>query len=153
MGKEEWLSRTETTKVTAVEIYVDGACAPNPGKGGWAFVVYRDMAEIHHETGKAGMTTNNAMELMATLKAMRWLVVNEIEEATIFTDSQYVQKCFEARAKREKYGMETVPNADLITEIYEGMDYVNVTVEWIRSHSGNEGNERANELAVRARDS
>ena len=71
-----------------IEVYTDGSCLGNPGKGGWAFLVnYND--KIITKSGYSGFTTNNQMELTAAIKAL--LFLKEHNELIIFTDSNYLK--------------------------------------------------------------
>ena len=68
-------------------VYIDGACSPNPGTGGWGVHV-KDGDEVHEWSGGEHQTTNNRMELAAAINALRNLSPNE--ELRIISDSQYV---------------------------------------------------------------
>jgi ribonuclease HI len=68
------------------EIYTDGSCLGNPGRGGWGVV-----SDDFKLCGKQSDTTNNAMEMTAILKALEECVKRDIQEVCIFTDSQYVK--------------------------------------------------------------
>ena len=73
--------------MTEVEVWCDGACAGNPGKGGWAAMIRRGKNEIVI-SGSSLETTNNQMELTAVISALEML--NPTEVATVFSDSKYV---------------------------------------------------------------
>lgn len=139
-------------------IYSDGACEPNPGGGGWGFVVYRDGVEIHSESGGAAETTNNIMEMTGALMALRWFAERGVvEPLRLFSDSQYVVKgCNEWRAGWKKKGWmrgrKTLSNAELWQELDEALTLVPIHLEWCRGHSGIIGNERADELSLIGRD-
>ena len=141
-------------------IYTDGACEPNPGKGGWAFVVYRDGKEVHFECGGDLDATNNIMEMTALLKALEWLLGAEGRGfARILSDSQYVVKgCNEWRQgwkKRDwqrlvdRHGkkMEPIKNVDLWKRLDGLLMLAPVKIEWVKGHVGILGNERADELS------
>ena len=68
------------------EIYTDGSCLGNPGRGGWGVV-----SDDFKLCGKQGDTTNNVMEMTAILKALEECLKRDIQEVCIFTDSQYVK--------------------------------------------------------------
>jgi ribonuclease HI len=74
---------------TRLTVYADGACSPNPGRGGWAWAT----SMTHFDSGFATQTTNQQMELTAALKA-RMAVQGPIE---IVSDSTYVVNCFKQR--------------------------------------------------------
>ena len=71
-----------------IEVYTDGSCLGNPGTGGWAFLILNEGLIINH-FGYQPDTTNNQMELTATIKALEY--IKENDEITIFTDSSYVK--------------------------------------------------------------
>lgn len=78
-----------------IEIYTDGSCSVNSGKGGWGLVIVEDGKVTREECGAAFDTTNNRMELTAFLKAMQ--IMDESEGDlyyTIYTDSAYIANCF-----------------------------------------------------------
>lgn len=139
-------------------IYTDGACEPNPGKGGWGFVVYQAGVEIHAASGGETSSTNNIMEMTGLKMALQWLAESG-GSAVVISDSQYVVKgCNEWRfgwkargwrrvVDRKSGKTETVKNADLWREIDELLRSVTATVEWCKGHAGILGNERADELS------
>lgn len=145
-----------------LEIYTDGACRGNPGPGGWgAVLIYSSetagQAEQRKELwGGENPTTNNRMELMAAIKALEAL--NRPCELTLYTDSQYVRKGItEWIANWKKRGWKTaakkpVKNADLWQLLDEQVQRHAVTWQWVKGHSGNPGNELADELANRGVD-
>ena len=141
--------RNEAAKVT---IYTDGACKGNPGPGGWGAVL---VAGGHEKElfGGESPTTNNRMELMAVIEALRALkrpcIVN------IYTDSQYVQKGisewihgWQARGWKTA-DKKPVKNADLWQALDEAQKPHRITWHWVRGHNGHPGNERADALANR----
>lgn len=136
-------------------IFCDGACEPNPGAGGWGFVVYRDGIDIHTDYGGADPTTNNIMEMTAALMALRWFAdYGVIEPARLLCDSQYVVKgCNEWRhgwkRKGWRRGVEKeLANVELWRELDEALTLVPITLEWCKGHAGIVGNERADELSL-----
>ncbi|PRD40685.1 ribonuclease HI [Phyllobacterium phragmitis] len=141
-------------------IYTDGACEPNPGIGGWSFVVYRDGEEIHHECGGDLNATNNTMEMTAALMALRWFAGRGIvEPVKILSDSQYTVKgCNEWRIGWKRKGWKRGPdkplaNSDLWKSLDEALTAVPVRLYWVKGHIGVKGNERADELAEVGRQS
>lgn len=145
-----------------IVIYCDGGCEPNPGVGGWGFVVYSGMWEAHAEHGGSLVATNNTMELMAALMALRWISENANgRQARLLCDSQYVVKgCNEWRHKWKRNGWSRrgpnspkpeagiVANLDLWQALDEALEAVPIKLEWVKGHDGTVGNERADELAA-----
>ena len=71
-----------------IKIYTDGSCLGNPGNGGWAAIIIDDKKKIHIKGGKKD-TTNNQMELLAPIKALKKIPAGS--NVQIFTDSKYVK--------------------------------------------------------------
>ena len=133
-----------------VEIYTDGACKGNPGPGGWgALMLYGD----HEKTLKGGEpdTTNNRMELTAVIEALRAL--SRPVKVVLHTDSKYVQQGITGWIKNwKKNGWKTaaktpVKNVDLWKQLDLLASEYDIDWRWVKGHSGNEGNERADQLA------
>lgn len=137
-----------------IAIYTDGACIPNPGRGGWGFAVFSSEGHcVYQDCGGKNDTTNNVMELTAVIKA---LVYAGKHPALIYSDSQYCVKGLnEWRHKwkrnnwRKGKGTMSAPvaNADLWRELDALADASQATFKWIRGHNGNHGNELADRLA------
>ncbi|WP_157670331.1 ribonuclease HI [Chitinibacter sp. GC72] len=135
-----------------VEIYTDGACKGNPGPGGWgAFMRYG--AHEKDLFGGEAHTTNNRMELLAVISALKALT--RACEVTIHTDSQYVKNGIETWIHGwKKNGWKTaakqpVKNEDLWRALDEQVARHTVQWRWVKGHAGNPGNERADQLANR----
>ncbi len=138
-----------------VHVFTDGACDPNPGLGGWAFVVYENGYAIHSESGSDAATTNNRMEMQAALAALHWMQVSATSKAQLHTDCQYTSRgANEWRHgwKRRGWmrGESLIPNADLWQQIDAALEAFPVSLNWVRGHSGIAGNEAADRLAVAA---
>jgi len=71
-----------------IEIYTDGSCLTNPGNGGWAAIINKD-GEITKISGSEKNTTNNRMELLAPINALK--NIDADSQIEIYTDSQYVK--------------------------------------------------------------
>ncbi|GAB5414371.1 MAG: ribonuclease HI [Congregibacter sp.] len=136
-------------------MYTDGACRGNPGPGGWgALLLY---GEHRRELfGGEAETTNNRMELLAAIEGLRGL--SEPCEVTLFTDSTYVMKGITEwidnwkRRDWKTASKKPVANADLWRQLDEQNQRHTVSWQWVKGHSGNPGNECADQLANRGID-
>ena len=133
-----------------IKIYTDVACKGNPGVGGWGAIIMQDEKNIELFGGE-NETTNNRMELMAVIMALKEISSNL--ELTIYTDSTYVQKGISDWIKNWKVNnwrsssKKPVKNKDLWIELDEAEGSRKINWEWVKGHAGNEGNEKADELA------
>jgi len=133
-----------------VIIYTDGACKGNPGPGGWGvFMQYK--AHKKELCGGEQGTTNNRMELMAAIIALETLT-NPCDVA-LHTDSKYVlQGITEWMDNWKKRGWKTaakkpVKNEDLWRRLDTAIAKHQINWFWVKGHSGDEGNEKADSLA------
>lgn len=141
--------------VNKVIVFTDGGCRGNPGPGGWgALLRFGDHEkEIY---GYEAETTNNRMELMAAIRSLE-LLSRECA-VVLTTDSQYVrQGITEWMEGWKKRGWKTaakkpVKNKDLWQRLDVAVQQHNIDWQWVKGHSGHEGNERADDLANRAMD-
>lgn len=135
-------------------VYTDGACIGNPGPGGYAVVL---LYGNHRKELSGGfrMTTNNRMELMAAIVALRALKSGC--SVTLYTDSQYLSEAMRKgwarrwRAsgwKRSKKGK--AMNPDLWENLLELCDEHEVEFRWIKGHGGHKENERCDVLSMQA---
>lgn len=140
-----------------VDIYTDGACRGNPGRGGWgAVLVYKGVEK--ELSGGEPMTTNNRMELSAVIAALSAL--REPCEITLTSDSKYVvdavtkgwARSWQARGwvKPDK---SPALNPDLWEKLLKLLDYHSVTFVWVKGHAGHPYNERCDRLATDFADS
>jgi ribonuclease HI len=136
-----------------IEIYTDGACSGNPGKGGWGAVLLCG----HHKKeiyGFAEHTTNNQMELKATIESLK--TIKKPSEIILYTDSIYVKDGITKWIiDWKKNGWrnsrrQPVKNIDLWQELDLLILEHKITWKWVRGHSGNKYNEIADQLAVNA---
>lgn len=131
-------------------IYTDGACSGNPGPGGWgALLIYADHQKEIMEG--AFETTNNRMELTAAIEALNAL--KHPCNITLHTDSTYVKDGITKWIENwKKNGWRTaarkpVKNADLWQDLDQAVQRHDIAWKWVKGHNGDEGNERADELA------
>lgn len=135
-------------------VYTDGACTGNPGPGGWGTVVYFTDGSVHEIGGATAQTTNNRMELLAAIEALILLQRSgQTQPITLYTDSEYVKNGITKWIKGwKKKGWKTSQGkAVLNQDLWEKLDAVNsplVTWQYVRGHSGNQGNERCDQIAT-----
>jgi len=133
-----------------VIIYTDGACRGNPGPGGWG-VILNYKGKIKELYGGEANTTNNRMELTATIKALEALT--KPCSVQIHCDSRYVlQGITEWMPNWIKRGWKTASKAPVKNEdLWRRLDAVikphDIEWKWIKGHSGDKGNDRADALA------
>ncbi len=132
-----------------IEVYTDGACSG--GAGGWAWVVEGGL----WDAGSAMETTNQRMELQAAHEAVQSL----FGPLAVVSDSSYVVNCFKQgwwkgwhRNNWLNSARKPVANKDIWEPLVElVLHRGDVTFRWIKGHSGHPLNERADHLAVAAR--
>lgn len=144
-------------------IYCDGACEPNPGAGGWGFVVYNDGVEVHADCGGSNPTTNNVMEMTSALMALQWFAEQGARHGgarpRLFCDSMYVvngcndwRHSWKAQGWRRKGKNPEIANLDLWKELDAALTALPIELEWVKGHVGIIGNERADELSLMGRE-
>ena len=133
-----------------VKIFTDGACRGNPGVGGWGALLKFGKRE-KEINGYKSFTTNNIMELMAVIEALK--TVRDPSEIEITTDSKYVKNGITNWIFNwKKNGWRTaskknVKNKELWVELDNLIQKHSITWKWVKGHSGHEENERADRLA------
>lgn len=138
--------------MSRVALYTDGACKGNPGPGGWGAVLIAGKHEKELWGGEPH-TTNNRMELKAAIEGLAAL--KRQCDVDLYTDSQYVKNGINQwMATWKRNGWKTaarkpVKNAELWQRLDELVNRHRVHWHWVRGHSGDVGNERADELANR----
>ncbi|MBQ7173379.1 MAG: ribonuclease HI [Clostridia bacterium] len=147
----------EETSVKHVEIYTDGACRGNPGKGGWGAILVYGNKEKELSGGEA-LTTNNRMELTSVIEALSAL--KEPCRVTLTSDSKYVVDAIEKGWARswqsngwKKADRKPALNPDLWEKLLALLDKHEVTFVWVKGHDGHPYNERCDQLATTFADS
>jgi len=146
----------------ALDIYTDGGCSGNPGPGGWAFVMvqktHQEEIVIAEKRGSEANTTNNRMELMAVISALKTLKLEKDlpQQAVVYTDSQYVQKGITEWIRKWKQNSwrtndkKPVKNQDLWLLLDKLTEELTITWQWVKGHAGNLYNERCDRLTQKA---
>ena len=121
-----------------IKIYTDGSCLGNPGNGGWAAIIIDNKKKIQIKGSKKD-TTNNQMELLAPIKALK--KIPKGSSVQIFTDSRYVKSGItEWIHNWKKNGWKTaskqpVKNKDLWTELDQMTNEFQIKWSWVKGHS------------------
>jgi ribonuclease HI len=132
-----------------IKIYTDGACSGNPGRGGWAAIIIKG-DNIEKISGRSENTTNNRMELIAVISALKFTKDQNLE---IYTDSKYTKDGIEKWIINwKKNGWKTankqdVKNKDLWMELDLLAQQKKIKWNWVKGHSENKYNNMADELA------
>lgn len=137
-------------------IYTDGACSGNPGPGGYGAVL--KFGEYEKEIkGGFRSTTNNRMEILAVIEGLRAL--KKPSKVTVYSDSKYVidsmTKGWALNWKRKGWmrtSKEKAKNSDLWEQMLDLDGQHDIQWQWVKGHAGDPMNERADTLAVEARD-
>ncbi len=133
--------------------YTDGACSGNPGAGGWGVLVYFTDGSVFEIGGANEQTTNNRMEMQAAIAALKILASSDqTEPVTLYSDSEYVIKGATKWLKGwQRKGWKTAKGKPVLNQdLWQTLAKFNSSlVQWqhVRGHSGNEGNERCDEIA------
>ena len=140
-----------------VELYTDGACRGNPGRGGWGAILVYGKYEKELSGGEAE-TTNNRMELIAAIEGLSAL--KEPCEVTLYSDSKYLVDAFlqdwvgSWRANGWRRGKkDELKNPDLWERLYALTEIHDVSFVWVKGHNGHDYNERCDRLATGFADS
>ena len=133
-----------------IKIYTDGSCLGNPGKGGWAAIILNEGKKTEIK-GSEKDTTNNQMELLAPIKALK--KIPKGSKVEIFTDSKYVKSGITEWIKNwKKNGWKTstgksVQNLDLWQKI-DQLRINGLEMEYVKGHSGDKSNDRVDLIAT-----
>ena len=136
-----------------IKIYTDGSCLGNPGKGGWAAIIFIDGKKIKIKGSKKN-TTNNQMELLASIQALKKIPASKKIE--IYTDSKYLKMGItEWISSWKKNSWKTsskkkVKNIELWKELDNLVENHKIKWFWIKAHAGNLINEEVDLLARKA---
>lgn len=142
-------------------LFTDGACSPNPGKGGWAFIAcpegYKEKRVV--KTGFDPDTTNNRMEMTAAVKGIKYICNASHPETKhtvrLHSDSMYLLDGIKtwmhdwAKLDWSKKSKGEIVNLDLWKEFYKLWDMITIECHYIRGHSGHPENEECDQLAVK----
>ena len=135
-----------------ISVYTDGCCVPNPGTGRFSFVVIKnDLEVLYKYQSKISdiTTTNNRCECLGIIYALKWLHNQNVQYATIYTDSKiyydhYVYMiCFNKIKKIKKKGTKNQDLLNLMLPLVTNR----FTIKWIKGHSGHKWNDLADQLA------
>ena len=135
-------------------IYTDGACSGNPGPGGWGAIILDEKENQISLSGKEKPTTNNRMELMAPIMALK--KIKKSSGITIYTDSTYVKDGITIWINNwKKNGWKSankkpVKNKDLWVALSKITEKKTIVWKWVKAHAGNKYNELADRLAAEA---
>ena len=138
-----------------IEIWTDGGCRPNPGPGGWGAILRFKGAEKELSGGDTA-TTNNRMELTAAAAALEAL--KKPSKVVVYTDSEYVKNGITrwmtgwVRKNWRSSTGDPVKNMDLWRRLLDAAKPHEIEWKWVRGHSGDEMNERADRLATEGRE-
>ena len=133
-----------------IKIYTDGACKGNPGLGGWGALIIENGEETEIYGGSFS-TTNNKMELTATIEALKYFKDSKIIE--LYTDSKYVKNGITDWINNWKKNgwknasKKSVKNSELWIELDQMTSYHEVSWYWVKGHSNHRENDIADALA------
>ncbi len=135
-----------------VEVFSDGSCEGNPGRGGWAALIRSDGQE-RLLTGSEAESTNNRMELTAALKALQSLP--QPSHVHFYTDSEYLRRGitewlpnWQARGWKRKGG--ALANVELWQALAQAIQRHQIDWHWVKGHAGHAENQRVDRLAREA---
>ena len=136
-----------------IKIYTDGSCLKNPGNGGWAAIIFMNDKKIAIKGNKKN-TTNNQMELMAAIEALKKIPTEQ--EVQIYTDSKYVKMGITEWINKwsqnnwKTSSKQKVKNLELWLELNEISKNHKIKWFWVKGHAGDPINEKVDALAKKA---
>lgn len=127
-----------------IEIYTDGSCKGNPGPGGWAALLLEERAEKPFEIlkGNDPDTTNNRMEMIGIIEALRYIHENNFQKnsVTLFSDSNLIIQTL-------LQGWKKKANLDLWEELDALNEELDVKFVWVKGHAKNRWNNECDKVA------
>jgi len=126
-----------------IEVYTDGAYSSSRNQGGWAFVVIKDGIKIFSGFDTIFNTTNNRMEVVSAIEALKYLKKEGFTSFTLYSDSMYVIGTMSLNWRRKK-------NVDLWIQMDELITGLNISWTHVKGHEGDKYNEMCDMLAVHA---
>ena len=136
-----------------IKIYTDGSCLKNPGNGGWAAIIFMNGKKISIKGNKKN-TTNNQMELMAAIEALKKIPTEQ--EVQIYTDSKYVKMGITEWINKwsqnnwKTSSKQKVKNLELWLKLNEISKKHKIKWFWVKGHAGDPINEQVDALAKKA---
>ena len=136
-----------------IKIYTDGSCIENPGNGGWAAIIFKNNEKII-VTGNKKNSTNNQMELMAAIEALKKIPTGQ--KVQVYTDSKYVKLGITEWIEKwsqnnwKTSSKQKVKNLELWTELNEISKKHKIEWFWVKGHAGDPINEEVDTLAKKA---
>ena len=133
-----------------IDIFTDGSCSGNPGPGGWSGVIIHDLISIL--TGYETNTTNNRMELMATINVIK--LIDPRININLYTDSNYVKNGITVwihnwiKNNWKNSQKKEVANKDLWLQLYDLNNTYKINWNWVKAHENNTYNNLADNYAV-----
>ena len=133
-----------------IDIFTDGSCSGNPGPGGWACIIIHDLISIL--TGHETNTTNNRMELAATINVIK--LIDPRININLYTDSNYVKNGITVWIQNwiknnwKNSQKKEVANKDLWLQLYDLNSTYKINWNWVKAHETNTYNNLADEYAV-----
>ena len=136
-----------------IKIYTDGSCIENPGNGGWAAIIFKNNEKIVI-TGNKKNTTNNQMELMAAIEALKKIPTGQ--KVQVYTDSKYVKLGITEWIEKwsqnnwKTSSKQKVKNLELWIELNKVSKKHKIEWFWVKGHAGDPINEEVDTLAKKA---
>lgn len=143
--------------MSIINVYTDGACSGNPGPGGYGIVVKMPTGSTLLYSAYEPSTTNNRMELSGAIRALTILLAKFADQTIVLhTDSKYVHDGITSWVRGwKKRGWRKADNSEVLNvDLWQKLDALNSQLQvewvWVKGHSTNAGNNKADELATQA---